>query len=154
MNDLITKQYSTELFTKRQNFRPDQIQSICRRQNSSDSKIEIYVGKSRKYCGKRRKCWLPAISPFPTMFSKAFFSKGVKSRDCVVKSEITEEEAFWKQSRRRIKCWQPAFSSLCATVLFHLKTFQFRRVQNLVIWFRVKVLLNGTHNFISSIEDS
>ena len=23
----------------------------------------------RKYYGKRRKCWLPAFSPFPTMFS-------------------------------------------------------------------------------------
>ena len=23
----------------------------------------------RKHCGKRRKCWLPALSPFPTMFS-------------------------------------------------------------------------------------
>ena len=22
----------------------------------------------RKHCGKRRKCWLPAFSPFPTMF--------------------------------------------------------------------------------------
>ena len=24
----------------------------------------------RKYCGKRRKYWLPAISPFPTIFSQ------------------------------------------------------------------------------------
>ena len=31
--------------------------------------------KSRKLCGKRRKCWLPAFSPFPTVFSKAFFLK-------------------------------------------------------------------------------
>ena len=23
--------------------------------------------------GKRRKCWLPALSPFPTTFSKALF---------------------------------------------------------------------------------
>ena len=23
----------------------------------------------RKHCGKRRKCWQPAFSPFPTMFS-------------------------------------------------------------------------------------
>ena len=22
-----------------------------------------------KHCGKRRKCWLPAFSPFPSMFS-------------------------------------------------------------------------------------
>ena len=24
----------------------------------------------RKHCGKRRKCWLSAFSPFPTMFFK------------------------------------------------------------------------------------
>ena len=29
--------------------------------------------------------WLPAFPPFPTMFSKGFFPKVVKSRDCVVK---------------------------------------------------------------------
>ena len=43
--------------------------------------------KGRKHCGKRRKCWLPAFSPFPTMFSsKGFYFKVVKSQDCVVKS--------------------------------------------------------------------
>ena len=41
----------------------------------------------KKHCGKRRKCWLPAFSPFPTMFSKAFFFGVVKSRDCLVKSK-------------------------------------------------------------------
>ena len=35
------------------------------------TKIEICFEKCRK-CGKRRKCWLPAFSPFPTMFSKGF----------------------------------------------------------------------------------
>ena len=40
----------------------------------------------RKHCGKRKKCWLPAISSFPTMFSKAFSFRVVKSRDCVVNS--------------------------------------------------------------------
>ena len=33
-----------------------------------------------------RKCWLSAFSPFPTMFSKRRFLRGVKSPDCVVKS--------------------------------------------------------------------
>ena len=72
--------------TRGQNFRFSQIRSICTRQNNSDSKIEIYSGNNRKHCGKRRKCWLPAFSPFSTMFSKAFFSRGVRSRDCMVKS--------------------------------------------------------------------
>ena len=58
-------------------------QSFC--QNNRDLKIETYVGKDRKHCGKRTKCWLPAFSPFPTMFSKAFFSRGVKSQECVLK---------------------------------------------------------------------
>ena len=48
-------------------------------------KFEICVGKRRKHSGKKRKCWLPTFSPFPTIFSKIFFSRGVKSRDCVVK---------------------------------------------------------------------
>ena len=43
-------------------------------------------GKDRKHCWKRRKCWLPAFSPFPTKFSEGYFFRVVKSRDCVVKS--------------------------------------------------------------------
>ena len=32
------------------------------------------VGKGeRKHCGKRKKCWLPAFSPFPIMFSNSFY---------------------------------------------------------------------------------
>ena len=54
----------------------------------TQKKIEICVGKSRKHCGKKRKCWLPACSPFPTMVSKAFFPRGVKSRDGVVKGKL------------------------------------------------------------------
>ena len=37
------------------------------------------------FAGKRRKCWIPAFSPFPAMFSKGFFLRIGKSRDCVVK---------------------------------------------------------------------
>ena len=48
--------------------------------------IEICFRKGRKHCGKRRKCWLQAFSPFPTMFSEGFFLRVVKSGDCVVKS--------------------------------------------------------------------
>ena len=35
---------------------------------------------------EKRKCWLPAISPFPTMFSRAFSFWVVESRDSVIKS--------------------------------------------------------------------
>ena len=51
-------------------------------------------GKSRKYCGKRRKCWLPAFSLFPVMFSKYFFLRVVKSQDCVVKSKAVRKLCY------------------------------------------------------------
>ena len=62
-----------------------QIEITCRTKYKYDRKFEIWFGKDRKHCRKRRKCWLPAFSPFPTMFSNGFFFKVVKSRDCVVK---------------------------------------------------------------------
>ena len=53
-----------------------------------DSKLVeniVRKGNGRKHCGKRRKYWSPAFSPFPTMFSKVFFLRAVKSPDCVIK---------------------------------------------------------------------
>ena len=47
---------------------------------------------AEKQCRKRRKCWLPAFSPFPTMFSKGFFLRVVKSQDCEVKSYIFDDD--------------------------------------------------------------
>ena len=32
----------------------------------------------RKHCGKRRNCSLQAISPFPMVFSKGLFPRGIK----------------------------------------------------------------------------
>ena len=43
------------------------------------SLYQTNCGKDRKQCGKRRKCWLPAFSPFPTMFSRGLFLRVVKS---------------------------------------------------------------------------
>ena len=40
------------------------------------------------HCGKRRKCWLPAFSPSPTAFSKAFFFRVDTCHDCEVKSQV------------------------------------------------------------------
>ena len=37
---------------------------------------------------KKRKCWLPAISHFPTMFSKGFFHRVVKSPDFVAELSL------------------------------------------------------------------
>ena len=71
----------------------------------ADDKINVnYKKKNRncfseglKHCGKRRKCWLLAFSPFPTMFSKGFFFRVVKSRDCMVKS-------YGKSSKNTAMC--------------------------------------------------
>ena len=49
-------------------------------------KFLLENGKHRKHCGKKRKCWLPAFSPVPTMFSKGFLYRVLKSQDYVVKS--------------------------------------------------------------------
>ena len=41
--------------------------------------------KGRKHCGKRRNCSLPAISPFPMVFSKDLYCRHVKTRACLGK---------------------------------------------------------------------
>ena len=62
-------------------------QTVCRPRNNCELEFEVCFDKSIKHCGKRRKCWSPAFSPFLTMFSKkGFYPKIVKSLDCVVKS--------------------------------------------------------------------
>ena len=66
-----------EPITGRENFRLLQIESICKRQNKCSWNHDFYLWLGRKHCGKRRKCWLPAFSPFPTMFSIVF--KGLVS---------------------------------------------------------------------------
>ena len=58
---------------------------MLKNKNMTEKLKKCFV-KVKKHCGKRRKCWLPAFSPFPTMFSKGFSVGGiVKSLDCVVK---------------------------------------------------------------------
>ena len=55
------------------NFRLFQTERVCRRQFQT----------GRKHCGKRRNCSLRAISPFPTVFSKGLFLRGLKRCYCV-----------------------------------------------------------------------
>ena len=52
--------------------------------NVAELKMTISLSDRVENTGKRRKCWLPAFSPFPTVFSKAASFRTVKSRDCVV----------------------------------------------------------------------
>ena len=77
-------------FTKRQNINlskfkgfADDISKVAKMANFVCDRVETW----KKHCGKRRKCWLTAFSPFPTMFSKSLFLRVIKSQDCVVKSE-------------------------------------------------------------------
>ena len=50
---------------------------------SNLTKMEESYPTGRKHCGKRRNCSLRAISPFPTVFSKGLFPRGVKRCLCV-----------------------------------------------------------------------
>ena len=55
--------------------------------NEKKKRKKMLLVMGRKHCGKRRKCWFPAFSPFPTMFSNALFPRGVsKSQHYVVNS--------------------------------------------------------------------
>ena len=55
-------------------------------ENSQAKNADFSLSQGRKHRGKWRKCWLPAFSPLPTMFSKGLFLRVLKIRDCVVKS--------------------------------------------------------------------
>ena len=87
-NTCIKPRFINNLFTKQQNVTLDlvQIESFYRQQKNSNPMVKICFGKGRKYSGKKRKCWLPAFSPFCTMFSKAFFLRVIKTQVCVVKT--------------------------------------------------------------------
>ena len=86
------------------NFGLVQTESIGRRQNECDSKTEFALGRVENTQGKGSKCWLPAFSSFPTMFSKGYFLGVVKSRDCVKRFNRDEifgvvnmEDIWWQQ---------------------------------------------------------
>ena len=69
-----------------QNFGLVQIESIRRQQNICNLKTEILFVNVRKHCRKRKKCCLPAFSPFPQRFQKVSFPGSLKTWDCVAKS--------------------------------------------------------------------
>ena len=47
----------------------------------NEAKMMIFVfHRVEKHSEKMRKCWLPAFSPFPTMFSNSFFLRSFKVR--------------------------------------------------------------------------
>ena len=67
------------------NFRLFHTKRVCRRQFQVWWKWQNVFQTGRKHCGKRRNCSLWAISPFPTLFSKDFYCRHVKTRACLGK---------------------------------------------------------------------
>ena len=65
------------------NFRLFQTERVCRQQFQFWRKWQKSIQTPRKHCGKRRHCSLPAISPFPMVFSKGLFPMDVKRCHCV-----------------------------------------------------------------------
>ena len=65
------------------NFRLFQTERVCRREFQIPRKWQKVIQMDRKHCGKRRNCSSRAISPFPTVFSKGLFPRGVKRCNCV-----------------------------------------------------------------------
>ena len=70
------------------------MESIWRRKINATWKSVIIFGMGRIHGGKRRKCWLPAFSTFPTVFSKGFFFRVAKKWDCVVELSILSKEGI------------------------------------------------------------
>ena len=65
------------------NFGLFQTERVCRLQFQVRQKWKKVIQTGKKHCGKRRNCSLGAISPFPTVFSKGLFPRGVKRCYCV-----------------------------------------------------------------------
>ena len=65
------------------NFRLFLTERVSRRHFHISRKWKKVIQTGRKHCGKKRNCSLRAISPFPTVFSKGLFPRGVKRCHCV-----------------------------------------------------------------------
>ena len=153
-------------FTKQQNFISVQIESICSDNINLTEKWNFLLRRvEKKLLGKekRRKCWLPAFSPFPAMFSKAFSFRVVKSPDCVVKiyqtspgflrvsstsllktvgkGEIALTEQFLFFSQCFLPVWR-IFSSFHLILDCHLQTVSVWKSLKFVVLERVKISEN------------
>ena len=77
LSDNVLTHYQTTIF------RLFQTERVCRRQFQIRRKWKKVIQTSRKHYGKRWNYSLRAISPFPTVFSKGLFLRGVKRCHCV-----------------------------------------------------------------------
>ena len=79
-------------WSKRLTLSNDKILDCTKQKPFTDDKIKAFVKLKnivcfrmcRKHCGNKRKCWFPAFSLFPTMFSHGFkcFQSRCKSALC------------------------------------------------------------------------
>ena len=60
----------------------------------NEAQITISVSDSRKHFQEWKKCWLPAFSHFPTLFSKAFRIVETKVQVVKGKNGIDREGAI------------------------------------------------------------
>ena len=77
--------FSVLTLSQTANFRPFEIESVCRRQFLIWWKWQKVLQTARKHCGKRRNCSLRVISPFPIVFSKDLYCRLIKTRACLGK---------------------------------------------------------------------
>ena len=88
---LFTSQIS--LWATLNSFPNDKILDWFKLKDFADDKINVtqrlnfILGMAENFVGKEEKCPLPPFSSFPTMFSKDFFLRVVRSQDCVVKGK-------------------------------------------------------------------
>ena len=59
-----------QVFSKRQNLRLVQIESICKRQNNSDSKLKFVLGRAENIVGKGENAGYQYFLPFTQCFQK------------------------------------------------------------------------------------
>ena len=64
------------LFTKGQNFRHNQIESICRQQNKCGSNTKIWFKNDKNIMGRGKNAGYQHFFLFPQSFKKFFFSQG------------------------------------------------------------------------------
>ena len=69
---------NTEPITRRHILDSPKLKDFADDNLKFDQKWQKVIQTGRKHCGKRRNCSLRAISPFPTVFSKGLFPRGVK----------------------------------------------------------------------------
>ena len=63
--------------------------------------------KSRKHCGKRRKCWLPVFSPFPSVFHSLLLSPTTRRQilDSSKLKEFADDDFKFDENGRKLSKW-------------------------------------------------